>query len=313
MKTIMTSIKAKIFTGLLRHRHIFKGKLKKEVQGWDIDSVLAFREQCEKGAERFGKLPKGIETRQEVINMVQAEWIIPADAPEDKLIFYVHGGGYVSGSCNDHRTVVSKVAKTTGITNLLYEYGLAPEHPFPAALNDSISVYKAVLDKEYQPEDIIMMGESAGGGLCLAILLALKDKNIPLPKVAVAISPWTDLSCSSDSYQTKNKVSLAPLDSWHVFSHYYTAENDVRNPYISPLYGDLKGLPPIFINAGESDELFDDGRKFYEKAKSEGVEITFTAGDRMIHCYPLLAPMFPEATEAMNEIVNFIGYHTQNK
>lgn len=308
----MTSIKAKIVTGLLRHRHLFKGKLKKEIQGWDIDSVLAFREQCEEGAERFGKLPKGIETRQEVINMIQAEWIIPAGAPKDKLIFYVHGGGYVSGSCNDHRTVVSKVAERAGITNLLYEYGLAPEHPFPAALNDSISVYKAVLDKGYQPKDIVMMGESAGGGLCLAILLALKDKNIPLPKAAVAISPWTDLSCSSDSYQTKNKVSLAPFNSWHVFSHYYTAENDVKNPYISPLYGNLKGLPPIFINAGESDELFDDGRKFYEKAKSEGVEITFTAGDGMIHCYPLLAPMFPEATEAMNEIVNFINSHTQN-
>jgi epsilon-lactone hydrolase len=305
----MTSIKGKVFTCLMRNRHIFEGKFRKRPFGRDIESVLAFREKCEKGAERFARIPEGITIKREVINMVLSEWIIPADAAGNKLIFYVHGGGYVSGSCNDHRAVVSKMAERTGITNLLYEYGLAPENPFPAALNDSLNVYRAVLDKGYKPEDIIMMGESAGGGLCLAILLALKDKNIPLPKAAVAITPWTDLSCSGDSYRTKNKVSVAPLNCWQVFSHYYVAKNEVRNPYISPLFGNLKGLPPIYINAGEADELFDDGKRFFEKAKSEGVDITFKGGKGMIHCYPLLAPMFREATEAMNEIVAFILSH----
>jgi acetyl esterase/lipase len=305
----MVSLKAKIFTGLLRNRHLFEGKLKKQTFENNVESVLAFRAKCEKGAERFGKLPNGIEIRQEVINMVLSEWIIPKGAPQDKLIFYVHGGGYVSGSCNDHRVVVSKVAKQTGITNLLYEYGLAPEHAFPAALDDSLNVYQTVLNKGYKPENIIMMGESAGGGLCLAILLALKDKNIPMPKAAVVISPWTDLSCSGESYKTKNKVSLAPLNSWNVFSHYYVAGQDVKNPFISPLFGDLKGLPPIYINSGESDELFDDGLRFYEKAKEAGVEITFKGGEGMIHCYPLLAPMFREATDAMNEMVDFIDFY----
>ncbi|MCG6186376.1 alpha/beta hydrolase [Maribellus maritimus] len=305
----MASLKSKVFIGLMRNRHFFKGRLQKETMGWDVQSVLKFRASCEKGAERFGKLPKGIQIKPEVINMVTSEWIVPANTRADKLIFYVHGGGYVSGSCNDHRNIVSKIALQTGMTNLLYEYGLAPENPYPAALNDSVKVYEAVLEKGYKPENIIIMGESAGGGLCLATLLALRDKKIPLPNAAVAIQPWTDLSCSGASYKTKNSVSLAPHNSWNVFSHYYTGKNDVKSPYISPLAGDLSGLPPVFISAGEADELFDDSKSFYEKAKKAGNDITFKPGKEMIHCYPLLSPFFPEATEAMNEIVTFVHKH----
>lgn len=222
------------------------------------------------------------------------------------MIFYIHGGGYVSGSCSDHRSFVSKFASFTGVSNLIFEYRLAPEHKYPAAVEDSVKVYKWLLASGFKPENIIIAGESAGGGLTLATLLYLKDKNIPLPKAGVAISPWTDLSCQGQSYKTKNKVSPAPLNSWHVFAQHYAGEASITNPYISPLFGDLKGLPPLFINAGMDDELFDDGRAFAEKARAAGVDITFRAGEKMLHCYPLLAPMFPEATEAMNEITAFI-------
>jgi len=307
----MASFKSKFLIGILRHRHIFRGRLKKEKMNLDVVEVLSFRETCEKGAARMGKLPRGITVQQELLNMVLSEWLIPANAPDGKLIFYVHGGGYVSGSCNDHRTVVSKIALKTKITALLYEYGLAPENPFPASIFDSINVYQKVLEKGYLPENIIMMGESAGGGLCLALLQALRDKNIPLPKAAVAIQPWTDLSCSGASYKTKNNLSLAPLNCWNVFSHYYVAKNDVRNPYISPLFGNLTGLPPIYINVGDSDELYDDSIRFYEKAKQAGTDITLKEGRGMIHCYPLLAPLFREATEAMDEIVGFVTTNLQ--
>ncbi|MBN1924699.1 MAG: alpha/beta hydrolase [Prolixibacteraceae bacterium] len=302
----MASLKSKLLIGILRHRHILKGRLKKERMGFGIEEVLAFRETCEKGAARMGKLPGGISIRQELLNMVLSEWIIPEKAPDGKLIFYVHGGGYVSGSCNDHRAVVAKIATKTQITALLYEYGLAPENPFPASINDSINVYQTVLEKGYLPENIVMMGESAGGGLCLALLQALRDKNIPFPKAAVAIQPWTDLSCSGASYKTKNKLSLAPLNCWNVFSHYYVGKNDVRNPYISPLFGNLTGLPPIYINVGDSDELYDDSIRFFEKAKQAGADIILKEGRGMIHCYPLLAPLFREATEAMDEIAKFV-------
>lgn len=293
----------------MRKRHWFKGQWKKPEMGNSVEAVLTFRAECEKGAERFGKIPDGVTIKPEVINTIISEWLEPENAPKDKLLFYVHGGGYVSGSCNDHRSIVAKVAKATRLKTLLFEYALAPENPFPAALNDTVSVYREILKRGYLPENIIMMGESAGGGLCLASLLALRDRNIPLPQAAVVISPWTDLSCSGNSYHTKNKVSLAPTNSWSVFSEFYSAGKDVTDPYISPLFGELKGLPPMFINAGTADELFDDSLSFYEKAQKAGVEITFCEGEDMIHCYPLLAPLFPEATKAMNEIIAFIKHH----
>jgi acetyl esterase/lipase len=308
----MTSFKSKIFNFLLRNRHLFQGKLKKET--FDFNSSIAgFREQCEKGASRYAKLPKEITIKEQIIEGIKSEWLIPNGANPEKLIFYVHGGGYVSGSCSDHRAFVAKFAKNTGVTNLVYEYRLAPENPFPAAIDDSVKVYQWLLVSGFKPENILIAGESAGGGLCLAILLALKEQNIALPVAAVAISPWTDLTCSSDSYRTKNKVSLAPLNSWTVFSKNYIGKNQATNPLISPLYGDLKGLPPILINSGVDDELFEDGEKFFLKAKSAGVDISFTAGIGMVHCYPLLAPMFPEATQAMNEIVEFTRQHLNSR
>ncbi len=296
---------------MIRNRHLFRGKLRKETFNLHT-SINEFRETCEKGAVKFAKIPAGIRVQEEIIEDLNAEWLIPENADPEKLIFYIHGGGYVSGSCNDHRNVVSNLAKNSNTTCLQYEYRLAPEYPFPYALNDSIEVYKAVLLKDYKPQNIIIVGESAGGGLTLALLLALKQNQIPLPKAAVAISPWTDLSCKSNSYQTKNKVSVAPKDSWTIFSHHYVGDNNVKNPLISPLYGNLEGLPPIYINSAVDDELFEDGEKFYIKAKKAGIDITFKAGKGMIHCYPLLSPMFKEAKEAMQEILNFIKYQFDN-
>jgi epsilon-lactone hydrolase len=307
----MTSFKSRMFNFLLRNRHLLQGKLKKEVYDFNT-SIEGFRELCEKGANRFGKIPKGIAIKEQVIEGIKSEWLIPDGANPEKLILYVHGGGYVSGSCNDHRAIVSKFAMNVGFTFLVYEYRLAPENPFPAALEDSVKVYQWLLASGFKPENILIAGESAGGGLCLAILLALKERKIALPVASVAISPWTDLTCSSDSYRTKNKMSLAPLNSWTVFSKYYIGNNEATNHLISPLFGDLKGLPPIMLNSGVDDELFEDGEKFYLKAKQAGVDITFRAGIGMVHCYPLLAPFFKEATEAMNEIIGFIQKYLED-
>jgi len=304
----MTSIKSKMFNTLLRNRHLFQGKFKKEVFNFDT-SITDFRDRCEQGASKYAKIPKEITIREQEIEGIKSEWLIPVGANASKVILYVHGGGYVSGSCNDHRGFVSKFARNTGVTNLIYEYRLAPENSYPAALDDSIKIYQWVLSSGFKPDNIIIAGESAGGGLCLAILLALKARNIPLPAAAVAISPWTDLTCSSDSYHTKNNVSIAPLYSWNVFSKFYVGDEEADLPFISPLFGDLEGLPPILINSGVDDELFEDGEKFYLKAKRAGIDISFRPGIGMVHCYPLLAPMFKEATIAMDEIIGFIKKH----
>ena len=301
----MASFKSKVFNLLIRNRHLLQGKLHKEVFDSNT-SIDGFREQCEKGASLYAKIPREISIKEQTIEGLKAEWLIPNGADPQKVILYVHGGGYVSGSCSDHRGFVSTFARNTGVTNLIYEYHLAPEHPYPAALEDSVKIYKWLLFSGFRPENIVIAGESAGGGLCLAILLALKDRRVALPAAAVAISPWTDLTCSRDSYRTKNKVSLAPMNSWTVFSKHYVGENLATNPFISPLFGNLVGLPPVFINSGIDDELFEDGEKFSIKARQAGVDVTFRAGEGMVHCYPLLAPMFKEATEAMVEIVDFI-------
>jgi acetyl esterase/lipase len=301
----MISIKALLINFLLRNRHVLKGKFRKERFTMQ-SSIEAFRQQCEDGANRFAKVPEGVLVEKTSIENIQAEWLKPEGAPADKLILYVHGGGYVSGSCNDHRSLIAKFARRCGFNNLVYEYRLAPEHPFPAALNDSVAVYKHLIDNGFTPENILIAGESAGGGLTLALLLAIKDLKLPLPVAALAISPWTDLACTGNSYTTKNKYSLAPLDSWFVFGKHYYAQSDPRHPHISPLYGDLSGLPAIFINAGTDDELFDDGERFYQNARKAGVDATFREGKNMVHCYPLLDGMFPEATEAMDEICSFI-------
>lgn len=306
----MTSLKSRLFNLMIRNSYLFRGRLKKEI--FDMNtSIELFRENCEKGAARYAKMPPGVEAKPTTIEGIKAEWLNPAGAHPEKMIFYVHGGGYVSGSCSDHRNFVSKFAAFTGVSNLIFEYRLAPEHKYPAAVEDTVKVYRSVLASGYKPENIIIAGESAGGGLTLATLLYLKDNNIPLPKAGVAISPWTDLSCQGETYKTKNKVSPAPLNSWHVFARHYAGDNPLTLPYISPLFGDLKGLPPLLINAGMDDELFDDGRAFAEKARAEGVDVTFRAGEKMVHCYPLLTPMFPEATEAMEEIVQFVRRHLQ--
>jgi monoterpene epsilon-lactone hydrolase len=302
----MPSIKSKIFNFLMRNRHLLRGEPRKPVFDFDT-SIEDFRARCEKSAGKYAKIPDGIEIKEENMNSINSEWIIPEGANTNHVILYVHGGGYVSGSCNDHRGFVSKFAKNCGTACLQFEYRLAPEYPFPAGLDDSVSVYQCLLDKGYKPGNMVFAGESAGGGLALALLLALKEQNIPMPAATVAISPWTDLTCSSDSYKSKNKVSVGPLNAWTVFSTYYTGDNPPNLPLISPLFGELHGLPPIFINSGEHDELFEDGEKFYLEAKAAGVDITFRAGKGMVHCYPLLAPLFKEATEAMQEICDFIN------
>ncbi len=297
-----------MFNFFVRHAYLLRGEFKKEVFTFN-SSIQGFRDRCEKGANRYAKIPHGITVKTETIEGMKAEWLLPDGADSSKLILYVHGGGYVSGSCNDHRAFVSKFAKNTGVTCLIYEYRLAPEYPFPAAVDDSVKIWEWLHAFGYAPENIIVAGESAGGGLCLALLIALKDRKTGMPAAAVSISPWTDLTCSSESYHTKNKVSPAPLNSWTVFSNYYCGEHEPAEPLISPLFANLSGLPPILLNSAVNDELYDDGEKFARKAKEAGVEIVFRAGPGMIHCYPLMAPMFREATEAMDEIVIFVRKH----
>ncbi|MGE5398196.1 MAG: alpha/beta hydrolase [Chitinophagales bacterium] len=303
----MPSVQARLIKFLMKNRRLLQLDFKKETIDWNTyEAVLKFRQQVENGAGKFGKLPEGIQVKPLDIESIYCEWLIPSGAPEDKVILYFHGGGYVSGTCNAHRAIVSKFTKGCGIKTLLFEYRLAPENPFPAAVDDSLSAYKWLLAKGYLPSNIVFLGDSAGGGLVLAALLAIRDSGLPLPSAAVAFSPVTDYTCSGESYITKAKVCLSPPGCAPAFAKHYAGNTDPAHPYISPLFGDLAGLPPLLMFVGDDETLLDDSRRFAEKARAAGVEVTLNVGKGMFHCYPAMAPLFPEATQAMAEICTFI-------
>jgi acetyl esterase/lipase len=307
----MPSFKSQVIYAMARNRHLFKGKLIRPV--WDTNPQLVtdFRQMCEEGAALSGKIPDDIQVEALEVEGMKAEWIRPVGANTDAVIFYVHGGGYISGSCSDHRHHVAKVVQASRVPALQFEYRLAPEHPYPAAFEDGMAAYRWMLAQGHNPERMVIVGDSAGAGLTLALLLGIRDQGLPLPAAAVAASPWTDLLLTGDSYRSNRYKCLSPLDMSVICSCYYSGGHDPAAPYISPLYGDLRGLPPLLIMAGGDETMRDDSVSFAEKARKAGVDVTLRVEKGMGHCYPFMAPMFPEAVAAMAEIGEFIARHIQ--
>jgi acetyl esterase/lipase len=303
----MPSLQSSLFLFALKYRHLLRFKLKRTNAIDCNTSIPELRLQTEKGASFFGKLPDGFSTDSVDIDGLYAEWIRPAIMEKERAILYFHGGGYVIGSCKAHRSIVAKFVQRSGIPALVFDYRLAPEHPFPAAVEDSVAAYQWLLRQGLTPDNIVFVGDSAGGGLCLATLLALKDKQQPLPAAAVALSPWTDVKNTGDSWQLNANVdTLCWKEAQTVFGKYYAGNTDPGHPWISPLYGDLHNLPPLLIYVGGDETLLSDSTRFAEKARESGVNVCIHIGDKMFHCYPACSPLFPEARQAMAEICSFI-------
>lgn len=303
----MLSYKARMFLFLIKHAHWFQLQLKRKPFDASPEGIAKFRKRVDNPSGLFGKMPKGIVVEPIQIDNLDAEWMRPEGITTKKNILYFHGGMYVCGSPKGHRSHVAKFVKGSKANALVFDYRLAPEHPFPAGLNDAVSAYNYLLDQGVSPQSIVFVGDSAGGGLCLAALLALKEKGLPLPAGAVALSPWTDLTLSGASHQINEAVCLSPIGCAQACSRFYAGEQDSSNPLISPLFGDLSGLPPIRIYVGSDEILLDDSVRYAEKAEQSGVDIHLTVGDGLFHCYPVCAPAFPEATQAMEEILDFIS------
>jgi epsilon-lactone hydrolase len=267
----MQSFRSKILISLVHNRHLFSLKLIKPLFDSSPEGIAKLRKQANRGSAMFGKAPEGIEIVPSPVNDMYAEYLIPRNRSEEKVILYFHGGMYICGSPKGHRMHVTKFATGSGVTAFVFDYRLAPEHPFPAAVDDSLTAYSQLLREGYRPENIRFAGDSAGGGLCLATLLAIKEKHLPLPSRAVVLSPWTDLALTGGSYVTNIKSCLSPHGSAQHCSRFYSGDNDLKNPLISPLYGDLSGLPPISIYAGEKEILRDDSVAFAKRAKEAGV------------------------------------------
>ncbi len=258
---------------------------------------------------QFLKPPKDVEITPVYASGVSAEWLMPVGATPEKVMIYLHGGGYVMGSPATHRSIVARLAKACGIRALSIDYRLAPEHPFPAALEDSMTAYQWVIDQGVSPKNILIAGDSAGAGLTLATLISLRDKSEPLPAMALCISPWTDLTLTGSSLTTNAKIDPYISHDLLKLGAHYIAESEAQLPLISPLYADLKGLPPLLIHAGTDEVLLSDSTRLAEAARNAGVKVTIKIWERMWHDFHLWAPYVPEANQAIEEIREFVKNH----
>ena len=242
---------------------------------------------------------------------VDGEWISPPDAPEHKAILYFHGGGFRIGSVASHRDLISRIALASGCRVLAINYRLAPEHRFPAALDDALAAYGWMLDCGLKPDDIAFAGDSAGGNLVLSTMLALRDRGLPLPVSAVLMSPWTDLAATGTSYVTR-----AEADPIHqrpmilaLAKNYLGGQGGPRDPLVSPLYADLRGLPPLLIQVGDRETVLDDSVMFAEKARAAGIDVNLEVWDGMIHVFQMFGAELPEAHRAVASIAGFLNRH----
>jgi len=261
---------------------------------------------------KFTKLPKNVEVDKLKINNIPAFKVSAMNARKDRIVLYLHGGGYIGGSFKTHKEFVARLSKIANVQVILIEYRLAPENPFPAALEDSIKAYNRIISKGYNPQNIFIAGDSAGGGLCLATLLKLRDEKIPLPSAAVCISPWTDLALTGTSIKTKAEMDpMLTEELLKLGVKSYVGNADPRNPYISPLYGDFTGLPPLLIIVGTSEIFLDDSLRLAELAKKVNVKVKLDVWEDMIHTFPLLSIKAPESIQATKNIADFINSNSK--
>lgn len=245
------------------------------------------------------------------VGNMPAEWVTAPGAGRNPVIFYLHGGGYTIGSINTHRGLAARLSRAAKARVLLIGYRLAPEHPYPAALEDSVSGYRWLLKSGIKPQKIVIAGDSAGGGLTVATLVALRDAGDPLPAAAVCLSPWTDLAGTGKSLATKAELDpLVHRQGIEIMAKAYLGNADARTPLASPLYAKLNGLPPLLVQVGTSEVLLDDATRLAERAKAAGVDVVLETWDDMIHVWQYFAGMLPEGQQAIERIGEFIRTRT---
>jgi acetyl esterase/lipase len=238
---------------------------------------------------------------------VPAEWVAASAARADHAVLYLHGGGYCVGSINTHRQLAGDLSRAAGARVLLIDYRLGPEHAFPAAVDDATRAYRFLLGAGVRPRQSAIAGDSAGGGLTVAALLALRDADAPLPAAGVCLSPWLDLTQSGASMHGKAAVDpMVQRDRLQRMADAYLAGADPRTPLASPLFADLTGLPPLLIHVGTAETLLDDSTRFAERAGAAGVTVTLDVWDDMIHVWHAFASVLPEGREAIEHVGAFL-------
>lgn len=251
------------------------------------------------------KLPSNVNIIRWDIGDIPAEWFHHESSPEDAVAIYFHGGAYISGSLTSSRVLAVDFVQALQMNVLSFEYRLAPEHPFPAALDDAMKVYKTVLGLGVSPERITFIGDSAGGGLLCAAAIRSRDEGLPLPSSLVMISPWVNLTLSGRTYETmRDKEPLLTIAKLERAVECYTGNKDLKNPYISPVFGDFKGIPPTLIHVGTHELLLDDARTLSTNMARDGVDVTLDEWEGMWHVWHTFD--VPETAVALERIADYI-------
>ena len=270
--------------------------------------IKKYRASLEKSARAFKPDPD-ILFNTFTIGHIQAAWLTPKKCDNSRIILYVHGGGYIAGSIQTHRDLASRIAKASRAELLIFDYRLAPEHPFPSGLMDLQTVYDWLSVSISPTTHISLVGDSAGAGLCLAFLVSLLDKNKYLPICSVFISPWVDLSCKNNSFKTNHgKDPMLNQKKLLETARLYTDKN-LCHPLVSPIHNKFKGLPPLLIQTGENEVLLDDSKILAQKIKNKEGNITLEIWNEMFHVWHYFAKYLSQGQAAIEAIGKFIkGY-----
>lgn len=291
----MPSIQAKISKILLRV--LFAN--------WSKGPIAEQRRKQESRA-KYSPLPPQLVCQPATLDGISAEWLSLPEA-DSGVMLYLHGGAYNLGSVHASRDLIARLVDATKHKALALDYRLAPENPYPAALEDALAAYRWLLAEGTAPSCILFAGDSAGGGLVVAALVALRDAGLPLPAGAICLSPWVDLTLSGESIRSK-AASDPILDAASLgrYAAAYAAQTPLASPLISPLFADLQGLPPMLIQAGTEEILLDDATRLAERAGQAGVSVTLETWDGLFHVFPVMA-FLPETRQALQQVSTFVA------
>jgi acetyl esterase/lipase len=266
---------------------------------------LSVARWAEKRSATHVRLPADITREVVSADGVRCEWFIPENSPQ--VLVYLHGGGFIYGLSTVHRQMVAYLARKMGIRTLMVDYRVAPEHPFPAALEDCVTAYRWLLKQGIPSQNIVMAGDSAGGNLTISTLMKLRDSGDPLPAAAACLSPVIDMTDREDHFKGFYDPLLHPK-AGRIYRESYVANNDPHNPLISPVFGDWHGLPPLLVHAGEDEFLREDAVRIKELAQAAGVDVRLEIYPRMWHDWQLYLTL-PQAVQSLDDIAQFFKSH----
>ena len=294
--------------GISKRAVVVKRLIKEFNKNVTLKSYFIEKNRSESDIDKSFKYPEHLTTRLIERKNYKMEMLSPVEGESDWVVLQLHGGGYVSAFKNNYRTMAGLYSEVCpGACVLSVDYRVAPEHPYPAALEDAIDAYQWLLDEGFEAKHIFLAGDSAGGGLSLALVMYLREHNILLPAGIVLMSPWADLTASGASYDDNYEVDIVfgnRRDSL-IYGNPYSDGSDPKDPHISPVYGEFNGFPLMLIQVGSEEMLLDDSKKVAAKAKQAGVSVRYSEYPGMFHVFQMAAKSMPEAGKAWSEVGKF--------